>query len=356
MTIIKCSECGTEISDKAAACINCGAKPIKKTSLLTWIVGAIFLVIVFKTCSSYEEQSQTTTTTPATTATSSSSESTNGCPPNCVRIWEYSEEPDSMTGKPTQFASLKSTNSLALDFPYRGENYGHILIRKFTGKRDEVLLYFDKGQSMCRSYSNDCRIEVRFDDAQPLIFSGISSSDGDSKTIFLTPSSRFIAGSTKSQKIRVSLVIYQAGNQIFDFEPLTPLSWAGFVPSSKGVPIPQTAVTKDQHIQSDSKNTANAPKPTSQEPAPLTDNEGATTKDIIGRFVVQVGAYSDIAQAQDARDKLEGSGLTTFTQVAQTADGKRIRVRVGPFELRGDAAKAAEKIRALGFPAAILEL
>ena len=131
-----------------------------------------------------------------------------------------------MTGKPVKSATLKSSNSLSLDFPYKGDNYGHILIRKFSGKGEQVLLYFDKGQSMCKSYSADCRVEVKFDDSVPVIFSGQSSSDGDSKNIFLTPASRFIAESVKAKTIRVSLVIYKAGNQIFDFKASYPLNWS----------------------------------------------------------------------------------------------------------------------------------
>jgi DedD protein len=75
-----------------------------------------------------------------------------------------------------------------------------------------------------------------------------------------------------------------------------------------------------------------------------------------GRFVVQVGAYSDVLKAREARTKLEGAGLKTYTQVVQPKEGKRIRVRVGPFESKADAEKIAEKIKKLDLPASILEL
>ena len=74
------------------------------------------------------------------------------------------------------------------------------------------------------------------------------------------------------------------------------------------------------------------------------------------RFIVQVGAFADVAKAREARLKLEGAGLKTYTQMAQTADGKRIRVRVGPFATRAAADKAASKIKTLGLSAAILTL
>jgi DedD protein len=75
-----------------------------------------------------------------------------------------------------------------------------------------------------------------------------------------------------------------------------------------------------------------------------------------GRMVVQVGAFADVAKAREARLKLEKAGLKTYTQVAETAAGKRIRVRVGPFATRADAEKAARKIKTLDLPAAILTL
>ena len=54
--------------------------------------------------------------------------------------------------------------------------------------------------------------------------------------------------------------------------------------------------------------------------------------------------------------KVEKAGLKTYTQVAETKDGKRIRVRVGPVRDTAEADKAAEKIKGLDLPAAILTL
>ena len=75
-----------------------------------------------------------------------------------------------------------------------------------------------------------------------------------------------------------------------------------------------------------------------------------------GRFVVQVGAFSDAARAKEARTKLEQSGLKTYTQVVETKEGQRTRVRVGPFSDKGEAEKAAQKIKALALSATVLTL
>lgn len=74
------------------------------------------------------------------------------------------------------------------------------------------------------------------------------------------------------------------------------------------------------------------------------------------RVVVQVGAFADADKASEARGKLERAGLKTYTQVADTKDGKRTRVRVGPFASKAEAAQAVGKIKALGLSAAVLTL
>lgn len=75
-----------------------------------------------------------------------------------------------------------------------------------------------------------------------------------------------------------------------------------------------------------------------------------------GRFIVQVGAFAEVTRAREVRLKVEAAGLKTYTQVVETKEGRRIRVRVGPFADRPEADKAAEIIRRLALPAAILTL
>ena len=90
--------------------------------------------------------------------------------------------------------------------------------------------------------------------------------------------------------------------------------------------------------------------------APAAKPVTSTVTAASSRFVVQVGAFSDVVKAQEARAKLERAGLKTYTQVVTPKEGKRIRVRVGPFESKGDADKTADKIRKLDLPASVLEL
>lgn len=84
--------------------------------------------------------------------------------------------------------------------------------------------------------------------------------------------------------------------------------------------------------------------------------EGKSVDASGARYVVQVGAFAEKDKALQAQRKLERAGLKNYTNVAETSGGKRIRVRAGPFSSRAEADKAAEKIKGLDLPAAILTL
>jgi DedD protein len=53
---------------------------------------------------------------------------------------------------------------------------------------------------------------------------------------------------------------------------------------------------------------------------------------------------------------VEKLGLKTYTQVVETESGPRTRVRVGPFDSRDEADKAAARIKGTGLAANILSL
>lgn len=119
---------------------------------------------------------------------------------------------------------------------------------------------------------------------------------------------------------------------------------------------------------------ASEPPPSSAEakpePRPATPgNDGARARALLegkpavvvaaadaGRFVVQVGAFADASAARETRLKVEKLGLKTYTQVASTAAGERIRVRVGPFGTRDEADKAMARAKGAGLNAVVLTL
>ena len=82
----------------------------------------------------------------------------------------------------------------------------------------------------------------------------------------------------------------------------------------------------------------------------------AASSEAPARFVVQIGAFADAEAARETRQKAERLGLKTYTQVAQTSAGSRVRVRIGPFTSRADADAALAKASAAGLTAVVLTL
>lgn len=113
---------------------------------------------------------------------------------------------------------------------------------------------------------------------------------------------------------------------------------------------------KKQEIKSDAKDgVKDASKDAAKAKALLDGKDVSKPTDAV-RSVVQVGAFADAAKAKEARSKLEQAGIKTYTQEIETKEGKRIRVRVGPFASKEEADKAAEKIRKLNLPTTVLKL
>ena len=121
-------------------------------------------------------------------------------------------------------------------------------------------------------------------------------------------------------------------------------------PKSENKAEPKTESKNDPKVEA---------KPDAKEAAKakaLLDGKEAPKAGDPVRSVVQVGAFADLAKAKEARAKLESAGFKTYTQEIDTKDGKRIRVRVGPFATKEEADKTAEKIRKLNLQTSVLKL
>jgi DedD protein len=123
------------------------------------------------------------------------------------------------------------------------------------------------------------------------------------------------------------------------------------VPAAKVEPKPESKPEPKAEAKAE-------PKPEAR-PVAVAKPADAASKPVVdgaGRFVVQVGAFAETSATREARTKVEKLGLATYTQVVETPDGKRTRVRVGPFASREEADKAAARLKAAGLPGAVLTL
>jgi len=94
-------------------------------------------------------------------------------------------------------------------------------------------------------------------------------------------------------------------------------------------------------------------KPVEAKPA---DAKPSDAQDTGARFVVQIGAFNDETKVREVRAKVEKEGIKTYTNIAQTKEGTRTRVRVGPFTSRDEAEKVARKLKQLQLQPQVLTL
>ena len=139
-----------------------------------------------------------------------------------------------------------------------------------------------------------------------------------------------------------------------DVKPETAMAAAAGAAAVAAV-VPK-AETKPEPAKADAKPTAKPEAKTADAKADTKPAKPSDSKDTSGRFVVQAGTFSDDAKLRETRSKLEKAGITTYTQVIEGKDGRRVRVRVGPFSNRDEADKVARKIKQLSLQPQVLTL
>lgn len=93
---------------------------------------------------------------------------------------------------------------------------------------------------------------------------------------------------------------------------------------------------------------ANAPVPT-----PVAKTSQATAPSGNGAYAINIGLYAQPANAQRVLATLREAGVRTMVQELDMPNGKRTRVRAGPFANRAQADAAAARIRAAGLEAVV---
>lgn len=67
-----------------------------------------------------------------------------------------------------------------------------------------------------------------------------------------------------------------------------------------------------------------------------------------GEFVILIGAFANPANVKQLQTKLGELGIKVYTEVLESPQGNKIRVRAGPFPNRDAADKALEKMKRIG--------
>jgi len=89
--------------------------------------------------------------------------------------------------------------------------------------------------------------------------------------------------------------------------------------------------------------------------AAILGGQSAETKPVAtsGEYLVLIGAFSNEANVRNLKAKLGEQGIKTFSEPLDTPQGKKTRVRAGPFASREAAEKALEKMQKIGVSGAI---
>lgn len=94
-----------------------------------------------------------------------------------------------------------------------------------------------------------------------------------------------------------------------------------------------------------------SPRPA--EPAPAPTPRARVPRQVYV-WVVQVGAYAQDGNAQNALAQVQGLGLEAGTETFDSPKGRLTRVRVGPFTRQSEAEQAALRIKTLNLPALVI--
>jgi DedD protein len=85
------------------------------------------------------------------------------------------------------------------------------------------------------------------------------------------------------------------------------------------------------------------PKVEAPKPEPKPAPQVAASQD----YVVQLGAFSNAANARALQRKLQENKFKAYTELIKSSGGERTRVRVGPYDSREAAEKARQRMRSL---------
>ena len=221
MALIKCKECGAEVSSKAEACPKCGARVASKPMGCGTLIGIIILgaviVSAFSSIFSSDSRTGTPSAPPSTSSASSGQAVSTPAPPQPGSQWDYQHSDDSMGKGAIHQAHVSSSNTVNFDFPYSGTQHAALSLRTHPRHGKDVIFRIEKGQILCHSYE-DCTVLVRFDEEAPANYSAVGAADNSTETIFIRNYDRFIGQMLKAKRVRIAANIYQQGAPVFEFD------------------------------------------------------------------------------------------------------------------------------------------
>ena len=185
--------------------------------VLTILGGIICLTLIINCTGTSRQYTTLDSTSSSPTSDSSSFQKTE-------MNYTYSEKIDEMTDAKIKFASIRSENTIELNFPY-GECGLTYCIRKNANGENDVYLIISSGQFTGNTYDGSNYITVRFDDLPPTKYTYSEAADGSFNVIFIDNTKDFISKAKKATKIKIEVTLFEEGNRLFRFSTSEPLVW-----------------------------------------------------------------------------------------------------------------------------------
>ena len=130
-------------------------------------------------------------------------------------------------------------------------------------------------------------------------------------------------------------------------------------------PPPVADVAKPAEAPPAGKAAEKAPEKTPEKPASASDREPQRAAAILGgktaeaaptapannaggQYVILIGAFSNPANVKQLQTKIGELGIKVYTEPLASPEGKKTRVRAGPFTSREAADKALDKLKRIG--------
>ena len=130
--------------------------------------------------------------------------------------WSTRTSKDKLTDAVIETASLESTNTVNLSFPYQGEQRGKLTLRNTAGKY-EVMFSIERGQLFPGSLvTGNAKAKVKVDDL--LFESRLSGTTGyQTETVFLIDE-RLPQLIMTGRELRIEAELYNEPNTVFVFD------------------------------------------------------------------------------------------------------------------------------------------
>lgn len=139
---------------------------------------------------------------------------------DAIRVWQYKDQTDKLTGTTTHSALVVAKEFLDLKFPYNVKN--NMVLLSLREKRGKTSVQLNVGSGQFNG--GDDPIKVRFDSSKVESYEIGKPDDGSSDALFIENNKKFIKELKNAHTLIIEAEFFENGNQIMEFN-VSHLKW-----------------------------------------------------------------------------------------------------------------------------------